>query len=283
MAFIRTPQFLVLLLLLCAQAAFWVFALVPVVGTVYRRFVGLRTQQALQAGTVASVTASALFLLALGVLFDNATRYGISTLVAFTKLPTNWPLAHHNLKVTVIVLVPVLLGMLAIVGVWLVGIALQNLPFAATPTKADVESYLEGRNDLNTLIGVAAVIIGLGTLSTGALRNAVLALNPSLPAQPIYQFDTQYLLVYGLFYTGLLAIAFAPSYLALREAGARLRERAHPLPAPQDPAFSSVVSDRKTLDEFLQLDLFASATVKAGLAIITPLITSLIALLIPRV
>jgi len=60
-----------------------------------------------------------------------------------------------------------------------------------------------------------------------------------------------------------------------------VRDCAYPLRGPTDPSFADVVTQRKTLDELLQTNLSASATFRAGVAIITPLGGSLISPLLP--
>ena len=112
-------------------------------------------------------------------------------------------------------------------------------------------------------LAIAGGIIGLATLATGALRNAVLAVH--------LRFDAYYLLLYGLYFTGVLAVAFAPSYLAMRNTGARLRDRSFPLPDPNDSSCFDVLTKRKSFDDLIQLNLWASATFKAGVAILAPL------------
>jgi hypothetical protein len=165
--------------------------------------------------TAVGLALSALVLMAPAVLVASPSlrqRLGLH----LEKVPPPWPLAHHSLKVAPVIAVALLVALVAFIGIWLVGVALQQLPKENPPAATDVEHFVSLRNDLNMLLAIAAGIIGLATLATGALRNAVLALN----AKPTFDFAAQYVLVYGLFFTGLLAIAFAPSYLALRAAGA---------------------------------------------------------------
>jgi hypothetical protein len=195
---------------------------------------------------------------------------------------------------------------------WLATVGLNALA-EARDSGSPLDRFIKLRSELMTMLTVAGVVIGLATLSTGALRQAVLAAND----QPLYRdraiaclvqrtgetqaevhssldnllqayprcrqltFDSQYVVAYGLFFTALLAIAFYPSLLALRRAGARLRNDAFPLPDPTDAEFFAVVDKRSNFDRFLQTDLSASATFKAGVAIVTPLVASLLSTLLP--
>jgi len=278
-AFISTPQFLVWVMLLCAQAALWALAIVPLLRALRGLARGLREDGSLTGTTVAGIAVSAVALTTAAVLFAFAPRILPSQLTSRTRLPQQWPLPEHTLKVSIIVSVAIVIGVLAIVGIWMAGIALQSLPGKVLVESGDVERFLELRGALNGLLAFAGGIIGLATLSTGALRNAVLALNPTSPK---YEFDAQYVLVYGLFFTGLLAIAYAPSFLALRAAGTWLRDASYPLPQPGSETFTTVLEQRSAFGDFLQVSLSASASFKAGAAIFAPLASSLVALLIPK-
>ena len=94
-------------------------------------------------------------------------------------------------------------------------------------------------------------------------------------------FDQEYILAYGLLFTGVLALAFAPSYLFMRRAGTELRDRSYPLPEPENARFFEVVDNRNSFDALLQTNLSATATFKAGVAILTPLAASLLSTNLP--
>ena len=205
-----------------------------------------------------------------------------------------WPLPDHATRVQPLVGFAVLVGVLAIIGIWLAGAALKEI--SKDRSAVELEGFVALRNELNMLLAIAGVIIGLGTLASGLLREAVLATNDiTLAAQPPdsqpsirisdnpttsnidesgyrldIPFDAQYVALYGLFFTVLLAVAFAPSFLALRAAGRSLRDHALPLPAPTDASFDEVEQRRRSLDDFLQTNLSALASFKAGIAILSP-------------
>jgi hypothetical protein len=112
----------------------------------------------------------------------------------------------------------------------------------------------------------------LGTLATGALKNAVNAIGIAFPSE--------FVLMFGLYYSALIALAYAPSYLALQAAGQRLLDANCPIPAPDTPTFVPDLERRTTLEGLLQLNVAASATFKSGVAILTPLFGSLVGLLL---
>jgi hypothetical protein len=229
-----------------------------------------------------------------------------------------WPLTYHNPKLMSFVGIGLLIGFLAIAGMWLATVGLEDLALRARARASHVRRFVALRSEITEMLAVAGVLIGFAILATGALRTAVLATND----EPFYRpttvtclvsrvkkyepnartdrqsvskrfdkyiakypgcrlaFDHQYVLGYGLLFSGLLAIAFAPSFLSIRKAGTRLRDATYPLPHPSDPTFFEAVDNRRKLDDLLQTNLSATATFKAGVAIVTPLAASVISTLL---
>ena len=68
----------------------------------------------------------------------------------------------------------------------------------------------------------------------------------------------------------------------MKAAGERIRDKGAELVAPCDKTFVDVIARRRALEDLLQLNLSASASLKAGVAILTPLAGSLVALLIGK-
>lgn len=94
-------------------------------------------------------------------------------------------------------------------------------------------------------------------------------------------FDERYVIAYGLLFTGILGLAFAPTFFRMRRAGEQLRDRSFPLPRPTSPTFEATVQRRASFDAFLETNLTATATFKAGAAIATPLAASLLSVALP--
>jgi hypothetical protein len=319
-AFISTPQFLLWLLLLCAQAVVWVLGFFMAGAIVRGRFRALHAAGAISARLAAQIVAAAVVLLALAAISVSNVghRIGIPKEIARSGLgDPRSPLTHQSVKLPPVVVVGVLVGLLAIGGMWLVSLAFERLGTKAPLRAGSINRFVDLRNELNTLLAIAGAIVGLGALATGALREAVLAANDEpyyrdravacltgyVDAPPVKRreevlrnfddlskahpecielvFAREYVLEYGLFFTGLLAIAYAPSFLAVRRAGVRVRDKAYPMLAPGDAKFFDRLEERRRLDEFLQTNLSANANFKAGVAILTPLAGSVVSLLLP--
>jgi hypothetical protein len=312
-AFIATPQFILWLLILAVQAVVWLGGAAFVFITFRRRRRDLRRRRVLPWRAVALLAASALVLLIIAAYLLFATRLDLAEGVAASRLPKEWPLPDHERKVVPLVVIAAVIGFSAIVAMWLTTLAFLDLARRARPSARSVRRFLALHSELTALLAFTGMLVGLATLSSGALREAVLAAND----QPTYQertltcltdetgktaaevrtesdalleaypecrqleFDRSYVLAYGLFFTGILAIAFAPSFMAMRMAARRLRDRAFPLPNPGASDFFDVVEHRRSFDDLLETNLSATATFKAGAAIVTPLVASLLSTLLP--
>ena len=86
--------------------------------------------------------------------------------------------------------------------------------------------------------------------------------------------------MYGAYLTLLLALFYAPVYLRLLEAGRANLDAACPLGDPSSAGWTDSYEKRKKLQEYLQLEVTASASFRAGVAIFAPLASALVALLL---
>ena len=297
-AFTSTPEFVLWLVLLSGQAATWVGAAPFVAATIRRRRRDLLDRGALDNATLLLIAAAVTTLLLFVALAILAGPVGIYESVASAHVPTGdeWPLTHHQQKMFVLVTLGVTIGLAAVAAMWLTSVGFLELARDVRPRAAVVERFIALRTEMTALLAVAGALIGLATLASGALREAVLATND----EPEYttsclsskdelgnapkctlEFDAQYVVAYGLLFTGVLALAFVPSFFAMRRAGERLRDRAFPLPRPTSPRFEETVSRRASLDALLETNLSATASFKAGVAIVSPLVASVISTALP--
>jgi hypothetical protein len=285
-AFVSTAQFWIWCLLVCTQAAVWVLAL-GLVGPIVRRrwrheAAGARRRLGVLAAvllTIAGVAATAL-----GVR-RGATFFGLRH-VPFGHLSIgDIPLAGYSTKAAALVSIGLVVAFVTCLAAAATATTLNESEPAAEPTPDDLRCFLALRGDLSALLGVLGVLLAVSTLTTGALRSAMLAVNGE-PAYtrlngPRLEFASQYVLAYGLLCAVLLAVAFLPSFLAMRAAGARLLDAACPLPGPGAADFGDRVARRGTLESVLQTSLSGNPTVKAGAAILAPLAAGIASLLLP--
>jgi hypothetical protein len=134
-------------------------------------------------------------------------------------------------------------------------------------------SMMHKRTVLQQLLLAAGLIIGAATLATGALRLAVLAAVPDAPFPPAYP------LLYGGFFTVVLAFVYLPAYLSLQRLGNSLVDGCWPVPSakPDKDWYES----RERASAALGLTVSAKDSFQAGAAILAPLLTSVLTVLLP--
>src|SRR5207253_10303508 len=145
--------------------------------------------------------------------------------------------------------------------------------------------YLRLREYLGNFLTVTAIVLALGTLSLNASRDFVKT------ATEYNFFPHDLITIFGGVFTVLLAMAYAPAYLALRTLGSDVRDSIIPGVLPDDPkpaggkdgGFETVetwAEHREKLDDLLQLQIRDWRTLGPQVAIIAPLATGLASRLI---
>jgi hypothetical protein len=189
-------------------------------------------------------------------------------------LDLHYPLPYHEWKILALSLIGMGVALLGVAQLALVKAALENEP--ASGTLADVERYLGLRTLLERVLAVEGAILGAAILSAGGLRNTVVAFH----SHDQSSFPRDYVLVYGAYFTLLLALLYAPVYLRLLEVGRANVDAACKPEEPASPNWLPAYQKRKKLEEHLQLQLTTGASFRAGVAILAPLGSALVGLLI---
>lgn len=142
----------------------------------------------------------------------------------------------------------------------------------APPTQAFLRLYDLAQRALLVL----GTIIGGAILGAGAQRNAMIASTNRKDDFPL-----EYVLLYGLFFSVMLAVVYMPTYERLQSTGDRIVERYASLGALSDESWSDDYVKRRQLIELLRLEVTLPGSLKAGAAILAPLTSSLLASLLP--
>jgi hypothetical protein len=128
------------------------------------------------------------------------------------------------------------------------------------------------REHLQRLLTLEGAILGVGVLAAAALRNAVLA------AEPALDFPKELVLIQGAGFSMFIALIWAPTYGRLVTVAARLRDSAVGSRA-EGETWADWHKRRQGFDEFVGLGS-ATASFRSGVAIFTPLASSLVGLLL---
>jgi hypothetical protein len=244
--------------LMCAQTGLWALALVWLLPSVRRlhRLYGDANKRELVASTA--------IILVLIVL-----------LAVVGPLLRSWPdyVPHHTVKIGFLTLVGAVVGLVAAQGIWLVRGGL--IAVADEPVReCALERFQWLQGELQRFLGTLGAILGLLVLSAGAQRHAVLDYKPATT------YGLELVLVYGLFFSILIAAIYLPTHLTLAAAGSALRDSFFPAVAPSSSEWEERVRQREQFNRMLQLEVGPFGRLHASAAILTPLIGGLIALLL---
>jgi len=243
---------------MCAQTGLWALALVWLLPSVRRlhRLYGDANKRELVASTA--------IILVLIVL-----------LAVVGPLLRSWPdyVPHHTVKIGFLTLVGAVVGLVAAQGIWLVRGGL--IAVADEPVReCALERFQWLQGELQRFLGTLGAILGLLVLSAGAQRHAVLDYKPATT------YGLELVLVYGLFFSILIAAIYLPTHLTLAAAGSALRDSFFPAVAPSSSEWEERVRQREQFNRMLQLEVGPFGRLHASAAILTPLIGGLIALLL---
>lgn len=183
------------------------------------------------------------------------------------------PLPGHFGKITVVTWLGTLTALIAVAGIVRVGRAAWSLR-AEGRGAAALETYLQLRSHVRQFLVIAGAAVAGASLSAGALQNAVEGYRGQA-ARPAA------VLFYGLFLSILLAVVYAPAFAALRTAGERLLDELEPSPTPKKPEWPLGSPRRKELRAYLQLDAGLMDSLRVGVAVLAPLTSGLVSLLLP--
>ena len=266
--FLASPKAMVWIILVAGQFAFWVTILEPLWGMWSR----LRLDYGLR------VTREIRLKMAAAIIFFILPGFFLVRIVPDSNL------AHHDLKMALVNFTAMIVSLVAVAGIWYVRAALEAV-FAgkgagerpAHSVQEGIKVLLDLRAYLQWFITVLGAMVTLATLAKGALRQAYLATggNPS-------EFPSEFVLLQGAYFTGLLALVYLPTFTILAALGADLLESAYPVTAPNLDwdNLSRWQANRKSLEEILQLRSGAVDNLRASVSILAPVATSVITVLL---
>jgi hypothetical protein len=280
--FVSTGPFLLWAALICAQTAAWAVA-VPLLAGIRRGLDRLWARGIVVAAVFfCFVVLVGVFGGALGPHWahwdDVQDPYGY--------------LDHRWLRISILGIVGTLVAMYGVLAIWAIYRQLKAMLQRGNLGLGDVDDYLALQDKLQRLLVILGSALGLTILTVGAERNAILAWTArNCPTRsPVVEFvlgkascpsrfPPEFMLIYGFFFTALLALAYTPAQLALVSVGRRIRDSVASLEGLNARNLADRRAEREALESLLDLKVGTAASFRSGLAILTPLIGSLTALL----
>jgi hypothetical protein len=266
--FLASPKAMVWIFLVAGQFSFWAAIVEPL----WR----WRSRPRLDYGL--RLTREILLKLLAAIVFFALPGFFLVFIVPDSNL------AHHDLKMALVNLIAMIVALIAVTGIWYVRAALEATFAGKGPRHRPVASVQEGiqvlldrRAYLQRFITLLGAMIALATLAKGALRQAYLATGGDPSA-----FPSEYVLLQGAYFTGLLALVYIPTFTVLNTIGADLLESTYPVTAP-DLDWANLAqwqANRKSLEELLQLQSGAVDNLRASVSILAPVATSVITVLL---
>jgi hypothetical protein len=272
-AFIESPPALLWLVSVEAQWMLWFVLIPPLAAALWAH------REGLSRGPLLSV--AALALLSVGFLLP--ATFGWPNL-PLADLP-EYPLTYHQARIGAIYGIGLLVALMPALGLGLARERLRDIAFRGRPGGAKIELFLALGESIRRFLFLAGALIFLAMLSVGALRNAVIAQRPD-DEQLAESFPPEYVLLFGVYFSLLLALVYAPAYGTYLEVGGRMRD-AFVGPTPPDDAdaagLKSWRDDRAALESVMRLDVGLAESFRAGVFVFAPLAGSLVSLLLPGV
>jgi hypothetical protein len=268
-AFVERPETIAWVITLAFSVSFWTVASIPLWWDVW-------TLKAIPRGaewTALGFGAVAFFAMLVA-----------PVIVGLRVRSIEIPLVHASTRLRGIQAVAgVLVVLPGVLSIWLHSLSFTRrdyLSVAASDDRAhadqelgSVESFLMDRSALlrgGTILGAT---VGLATLATGALRNALVAAG-------VQGVSATLVLAYGAGYTAMLAIVYVPAYLSMQAAGRRILESYLPMQLPDSPTYDEYQQTRRAWEDLLQLKVGPADSFRIGTAVLAPIVTALITVLV---
>jgi hypothetical protein len=158
----------------------------------------------------------------------------------------------------------------------------QLARFDPTADQNPIGGLLRLHELMHRALFVLGTVLAAGILATGALRNTLVAWDNRHAATPVDDaFPLEHLLAYGIFFSMLLALIYVPVYTYYQRVGRKVVQRYVKLPRATDPHWSTAIEQHTQLRDLLHLNVTPTANFQAGVAILAPLTSSLLAVLLP--
>jgi hypothetical protein len=184
-------------------------------------------------------------------------------------------LVYHRIKMTILLVMGIVVSLQALVGIWLVNVALRTFQKTETPSK-QIASFLRLREHLQRFLVILGTLVSLLTLSTGALRHTLVSARFVEEAD----FPVELVLVYGAYFTVLIALSYIPTYTFLIAVGRRICDALFPLSSLEAGSIGQWHSERKSLEALLHIQVGVGKSFGTGIAISAPLISGIISVLL---
>jgi hypothetical protein len=263
-AFVKRPETIAWIITLAFSVSFWTVASIPLWWDAWT----LKSVPRRSEGAALVLGAFAFFAMLVA-----------PVIVGIRVRSIEIPLDHASTRIRVLQgIAGVLVVLPGVLSIWLHSIRFIRRDYSSVApndnprTDQQLESVKSFLNDRSALLRGGTILgapVGLATLATGALRNALVAAGVKAVSATL-------VLAYGAGYTAMLAIVYVPSYLSMQNAGRRLLESYLPMQLPDSSTYDEYEKTRGAWEDLLQLKVGPADSFKIGTAVLAPIVTALI-------
>ena len=184
------------------------------------------------------------------------------------------PVVYQREKIVLVTLFGAVTVLPCLLGFRLVSFQAEKVAMEqGSDTVAVLTRLEELRADLRWFLRVAGAVVGGGTLATGALRNAIAALNGGMAPPP------SGIILYGGFCSGVIALFYIPAHAGFAAAARAAVSRL--IAAPGDvQEWLTAIERREKLETSLGVNVTAMSLLGEVGAIIAPLVGSAVSFLL---
>ena len=190
------------------------------------------------------------------------------------RYPTLW---GHGARVGIAILGGYVAAVPCLLAVWRTHRALSRAVTDRVSALATFELLNPLRAVFTSALTAVGVLVTEATLATGALRGTLIQVDEGVAAR----FPPEFVVLYGGFFTLLLAAAAAPTYGRLRRRSADVVDTLLPVLPPTADGWRDRLAERRDLATFLHADTSATQAFQAAVLVAGPLLSGLVSLLVP--
>jgi len=256
-SFIRRPEFGIWLGLVCAQTGFFAIVAWPLRAAVLE----LRPE----------LGKCGLRVIQLTLLY--AVLFAVPGIWAWAYMPIDWPYDHFQVRILIIVGLAGLTTLPAIVAVLAIHNGLSLRASELRPHQDELERLTFYRASLFRVLWIFGVMIGLGTVGTGALRTLAIAEKVITEAD----WPSTLVLAYGGYFTLVLILIYTPVLFSLLRHRQRQRDSFFRPVAPNSVSWRDINAKRDEFDQ--RFSLTAQGNLQS-VAVFVPLVSAIVANLI---
>lgn len=271
--FVSVPEFWVWVSLLGLMSAFLTIVFAPL----WKQFIDLFKEQI--SGQPPDQRLGLILMVLVGTvvyIFLIGLVYGI-TLSVRLEFEPGFPLGHsERVRLLYIYALVTLLPLMAAILLVYKGVLDKASKISSVARNEGklleiANDLLRYRNLLQNYLLIAGIIVSIVPIATATLRSILITTGYATEQN----FPIITVMSYGLFFTMVLVLFYAPTHLLLTETSRKLRDVLCPIDSLS--TMEENLRQRKSLDEWLQTNIGLAQNLKAGIVALSPLISSFVA------